>query len=248
MTGPVARATEQACAWVYRGLWGVLADLFRVPRDAPALPVVPGDALREFHPAPGFLAYLKFWFWFALLLIDVSILIAWVVIAFASPIAGAILAIPAFLIAVVPDIFAYVAIHLRYDTTWYVMTGRSIRIRRGVWVIHEVTITFENVQNVKVRSGPVQRWFGIANVIIETAGTGVVHGPHGEKSALNVGVIEGIADAPGIRDLIMDRVRASKTTGLGDENAETPRRAPAFTPEHLGVLREIRSLLARGTA
>lgn len=244
MTGPMARATERASAWVYRGVWGVLAGLFRVPREPPTLPTAPGDALEQFHPAPAFLAYLKFWFWIVLFAIDGAILIAWIIITTASPLAGAILAVPAFLVAVLPDIVAYVAIHLRYDTTWYLMTGRSIRLRRGVWVIHEVTLTFENVQNVKVHSGPVQRWFGIASVVIETAGSGVAHGPHGEKSPLNVGVIEGIADAPRIRDLIMDRVRASRTTGLGDERAETaPRAGLALTSEHVEVLREIRMLL-----
>ncbi len=245
MTGPVARATEQASAWVYRGIWGVLAALFRVPRDAPNLPVAQGDAAVTFHPAPGFLAYLKFWFWFVLVSFDGFMLIAWIVMAVANPLAATILALPFFLVAVVPDILAYVAIHLRYDTTWYVMTGRSIRIRRGIWTIHEVTITFENVQNVKLHSGPVQRYFGIANVIIETAGAGASHGPHGERSALNVGVIEGIADAPRIRDLIMDRVRASRTTGLGDERAAAMQTsaAPGFTSEHIDVLREIRSLL-----
>jgi uncharacterized membrane protein YdbT with pleckstrin-like domain len=45
--------------------------------------------------------------------------------------------------------FAYIAIHLRYDTTWYVHGDRSLRIRRGIWVIHETTLTFENIQNVK---------------------------------------------------------------------------------------------------
>lgn len=66
---------------------------------------------------------------------------------------------------ILPDVVAYVAIHLRFDTTWYVMTERSLRIRRGIWVLHETTITFENVQNVVVNQGPVQRFFGIANVV-----------------------------------------------------------------------------------
>ena len=72
--------------------------------------------------------------------------------------------------AVLPDILAYIAIHLRYDTMWYVMTDRSLRCRRGIWVIFEHTITFENVQNVHVRRGPVQYFFGISTVVVETAG------------------------------------------------------------------------------
>ena len=79
------------------------------------------------------------------------------------------------MILVAPDVIAYVAIHLRYDTTWYVLTDRSLRIRRGIWIIHETTISFENVQNVEVRQGPLQRYFGIADVIVQTAGGGARH-------------------------------------------------------------------------
>src|SRR5690606_13139102 len=108
-----------------------------------------------------------------------------------------------------PDVVAYVAIHVRYDTTWYVMTDRSLRIRRGVWIIHETTITFENVQNVRVEQGPVQRHFGIANVVVETAGAPKLS-QHGQSGAgANQGVIEGVVDAAGIRDRILARLRQS---------------------------------------
>src|SRR5262252_829179 len=77
-----------------------------------------------------------------------ALLIAWLAITAASFRIGLLLAPLALAVMVLPDIVAYVAIHLRYDTTWYVLTHRSLRIRRGIWVIHETTITFENVQNV----------------------------------------------------------------------------------------------------
>ena len=232
MAGRIAVTASQKA---YEGAWAVLARLFRVPREGPTLPVREGERLDVVHPAPGFLWYLKFWFWLVLVLIDVAILAAWVVITVASPLAGALLAVPALVIAVVPDIFAYVAIHLRYDTTWYVLTERSMRLRRGIWTISEVTITFENVQNVRVRSGPVQRHFGIADVIVETAGGGK-RDEHG-GGVSNQGVIEGVANAVEIRDLVMSRVRASRTTGLGDEKG--PERA-GWSASHVAALREIR--------
>ena len=163
---------ERASAWIYRGIWAILVRWFRVPDRPPTLPVPPGETLASFRPAEGFLRYLKFLFWIVLLLIDGAILIGWLAITIAVPWLGAVLAIPAFLIAVVPDVIAYIAIHLRYDTTWYVMTSRSLRIRRGIWTIHETTISFENVQNVTVTQGPVERLFGIANVRVDTAGGG----------------------------------------------------------------------------
>ena len=64
------------------------------------------------------------------MLIDVLILIGWIAITVASPLIGMITAIPALVLAVVPEIVAYLAIHLRYDTTWYVVSERSLRTRR----------------------------------------------------------------------------------------------------------------------
>src|SRR5207247_118797 len=97
----------------------------------------------------------------------------------------------------------------------------SLRIRRGIWLIHETTITFENVQNVEIRQGPLQRYFGIADVHIDTAGGGgEKHAKHGNlTSAGHRGLIEGVADAVGIRDLILARLERSKKAGLGDEAA-----------------------------
>ena len=109
-----------------------------------------GEFVESFRPAEGFLRYLKLHFWILLILIDVAILIGWIILTAAAPVAGILLAGPALFLAVVPDVIAYVAIHLRYDTTWYVVSDRSLRIRRGIWIIQETTITFENVQNVSV--------------------------------------------------------------------------------------------------
>jgi membrane protein YdbS with pleckstrin-like domain len=111
----------------------------------------------------------------------------------AFPRAALWLAPVALAVAVVPDIVAYIAIHLRYDTTWYVLSRRSLRIRGGIWVIHEATITFENIQNVTVESGPIERWFGISNVIVDTAGGGQSSKDSEGKGKTNLhrGVISG---------------------------------------------------------
>ncbi len=148
-----------------------------------------------------------------------------------------IVAIPVFALAVVPDIVAYIAIHLRYDTMWYVMTERSLRIRRGIWVVLEHTITFENVQNVDVRCGPVQQMFGISSLVVETAGSS--EGKSENPFAVgNKAIMEGIENPDEIRDLIMERVRATQSTGLGDEGYSSTKNA--FSPQHLELLEEIR--------
>jgi membrane protein YdbS with pleckstrin-like domain len=230
---------------LYSGLWRTLVQWFAVPDQPPDLPVAPGETLEKFRPANGFLRYLKFWFWLVLLVIDGALLLAWLGSFFIHIWVG-ILLMPVFLaVAILPDVLAYIAIHLRYDTTWYVLSSRSLRIRRGIWVIWETTITFENVQDVKIRQGPVQRMFGIADVLVETAGGG---GQAHEASAggSHRGLIEGIADAPRVRDLILAKVRRSQSAGLGDESDEhtRPHRGPSWSKAHLQVLREIHHQLA----
>lgn len=235
-------AGDRAAAWVYRGMWGALVRWLRVPDGPPGMPPGSDRVVRSVKPAPGFLKYLKFQFWILLAIIDVVIIGAWVLILVASPLAGLLTAPVFWGIAIVPDVFAYAALHVRYDTTWYIVTDRGVRIRRGVWIIRENTITFENVQNVEVRQGPVQRHFGIANVLVKTAGGGGA-GPHGEDgSSAHQGLLEGVEDAAALRDLITERARASRGAGLGDER-ETPPVDGGLGPAHVAALREIRAAL-----
>lgn len=238
----MGRHVDQVGQAVYSGLWAILQKWFRVPRGSVELPPAPDDSLnRSFRPDPGFLRYLKTIFWIVCLIIDVALALVWLLIFIEKPSVGMILA-PVFLILiVVPDIIAYVALHLRFDTTWYAMNNRSLRIRRGVMVIHETTITFENIQNISIHRGPLQQYCGIAKLVVETAGGG--SSQPGETST-NVGIIEGIEDPESIRDLIMARVRSSKSAGLGDERDDHRPQAGTWSPAHIEALQEIRAALS----
>jgi membrane protein YdbS with pleckstrin-like domain len=224
-------------AWrrIYERLWHLLVRWFRVPDAPPSLPVPPGETAAAFRPAPGFLAYLKFRFWVLLALFEAGLLVGWIGITVALPWLGAILLLPFLAAAVLPGIACYVALHLRCDTTWYVITSRSVRIRRGIWILHETTITFENVQNITVMQGPIERHFSIGNVVVETAGGGgrVAEAHGGRVIAGHTGLIEGVANAAEIRDLILRHVRQTRTAGLGDEGAP-------WSADHVALLREIR--------
>ncbi len=246
-------ATSSIAPWAYRGFWGFLVRCLRVPERPPSLPLPRGATesdRTQSHPSPDFLRYLKFWFWLLLLPVDLVILVIWLVVLFERPTLAYILAAPAFVLAVVPDVIVYIALHVRFDSTWYVLTPRAVRVRRGVWTIRECTATFENVQNISIRQGPVQRHFRIADLVIDTAGAGAA-GPHGRSVGANQVVLEGLANAPQIRDLIAERVRASKSAGLGDERSAPARGTPitGFSPAHVALLREIRDharALSRG--
>ena len=249
----MTRHVDAAAAWIYRGLWASVVALFRLPAEPPTLPAVSG-AVRSIRPALGFLQYLKFFFWMLFLPGDILPLIGWSAIYTANETLAVALVPVLLLIMIVPDVIAYVAIHLRYDTTWYVLTDRSLRIRRGIWVMHETTISFENVQNVEVRQGPVQRYFEIADVVVQTAGGGARQSKGESGASLNahIGILQGLDDAQEVRTLILDRVRRSRSTGLGDDHpyttdAELAGAAPAaaLTTSHLAALREIRDIARR---
>jgi membrane protein YdbS with pleckstrin-like domain len=238
--------TEHAAEWIYGGIWRGLVDWFRVPREPPSLPGSDPASLRQFHPSLDFLRYLKLIFWLVLAAVDGAIAVAWIAITVASPLAGMLLLVPALILAVLPDIVVYVALHLRYDTTWYVMSSRSLRIRSGIWVLREMTVTFENVQNIGVTQGPLMRYFGIKHLVVETAGAAGSGGQHGGGE--NRAVLEGLADADEVRELILARVRASRSAGLGDEAATAhgrdAERVRRWAPAQVGLLREIREAAA----
>lgn len=249
MTAPTANLRtqrDQAAAWVYEGVWAALSRWLRVPRDPPSMPSDRGgrDTTRTFRPARAFLRYLKLWFWLIVAAAGAAGLVGLVALAVAGEAVGAVLLGVLLVVGVAVAVVAYVALHLRYDTTWYAMTDRSLRIRRGALVIREMTFTFENVQNVSVQQGPIQRLFGIASVLIETAGSG---GDERRKGGAvsNRGVIEGVADAVAIRDAIAVHLRAARGSGLGDDAGVRATPVTAWRPEHLEALREIRAEIAQ---
>lgn len=247
----MSHTVDSAAAWIYRGVWASVVALFRVPPEPPTLPSS-GEAVRSIRPSPGYLRYLKLLFWLALLPGDFVPVLVWLAIAIPFPIVGAMLVVPLLVVLVVPDVLVYVGLHLRYDTTWYVFTDRSLRVRRGIWVIHETTITFENVQNVEVTQGPLQRYFGIADVIVQTAGGASKTTSHGREtsSGSHVGLLQGLDDAHAVRDMILDRVRRSRAAGLGDELSSLLTHGVGALPSgystaQLAVLREIRDQARR---
>jgi Bacterial PH domain len=124
--------------------------------------------------------------------------------------------------------FSLVVLHLDYRLRWYIITDRSLRIREGVLRVRELTVSFANIQNVSVRQGPLQRWLGIADVEVRTAGGGGGGSGHAAKSKrqgsdLHRALFRAIDNAPEIRDRILRDVRRLRATEAEDASAaETP--------------------------
>jgi uncharacterized membrane protein YdbT with pleckstrin-like domain len=237
---------HDACRWCYSGVWGMLTEYFRLPNGPPTLPAFQGESVEYLRPSIGYLNYRKFGFWIGLLVVDIVLLILWIIYSLWWPMGG-LLTAPLWIIGiVVPDIIAYIAIHLKYDTTWYVLSDRSMRIRRGIWSIYETTITFENIQNVHINQGPVQRWFGFANLMVTTAGGGGGGTHEGGHSGAHVGILEGVDNAAELRQRIL--AKSQSTTGIDDDDGLAgsqneillqTKRGSAFNATQLGLLREI---------
>ncbi len=231
------------------GLWAVFSGLLRVPMEPPALPTRPGERLEAFHPAPGYLRYSLLGLRIVCGFLFLMALAGSAALAADEPEAGIIIGALVLTAILALYFVGYLFTYIEYCTTWYVMTGRSVRLRTGVWIVRETTITFENVQNVSVNQGPLQRMFGIADVRLDTAGGGgttTAKGSQGENpfvANMHQGLIRGVGNAQAIRDLIVKRMKGSRSAGLGDERRGAGGSARAWSQEHVGALREIREAL-----
>ena len=126
---------------------------------------------------------------------------------------------------------------LNYEMRWYIVTDRSLRIRSGVVWLQEMTMTFANIQEIRLNANPIERLLGLANVEVRSAGGG---GSHEAPSSGHVAKFAGVDNAAFIRDLIVERLRVYRDSGVGEKTAETPE--PLALPEAREVLQETRAL------
>ncbi len=112
--------------------------------------------------------------------------------------------------------FTYALRRLDYEMRWYVVTDRSLRIRTGVWNVQELTMSFANLQQVAVTQGPLQRLLGLADVRVQSAGGGSERPGQKHGESLHTGHFHGVEHATEIRDLILERLKRFRETGLGD--------------------------------
>jgi membrane protein YdbS with pleckstrin-like domain len=128
---------------------------------------------------------------------------------------------------------------LNYEMRWYIVTDRSLRIRSGVVWLREMTMTFANIQGIRVNANPIERLLGLANVEVQSAGGGGLHG-EGTQSSGHVAKFEGVDNAALIRDLIVERLRVYRDSGLGEKTVEA--REPLALSAAREVLQETRAL------
>ena len=223
--------------------------LLRIPRD-PEPP--PGDeaSAQLFRAAPNFYKYLLF-LW---ALKTAGVLLICLPLAIA-PIVGAVtlvktgngagwflLLIPGAILAAGGGLrlFSLAVLRLDFEKRWYLVTDRSLRVREGVFVVREMTVTFANIQNISISQGPIQRALGLADLRVDTAGGGG-GGKQGQQPAMNLHTawFRGINNANEVRELIQQRLRQFKDSGLGDHEELPSRQRVPEVSCLVPVLREL---------
>jgi uncharacterized membrane protein YdbT with pleckstrin-like domain len=145
------------------------------------------------------------------------------------------------LIAIGGALLALALVRLDFEQRWYLVTDRSLRVREGIAQVREATVTFANIQNISISQGPLQRVLGIADLRVDTAGGGgTVQGKTGQHNAHAVW-FRGVNNANEIKELMQQRLRRLKDSGLGDHEELTAQPLPTLSANLLVALREVRA-------
>jgi len=201
------------------GLQEKILHLMRVPAE-PQPPDGSEGSARVFRSGRNYYRWrLTLWFFAN---VGVFILLSVVLIALSRPIklgppwsrhlAEALTALLgiAFLVSA---FFTYLHQRMNYELRWYVVTDRCLRVRSGIFNVHEITTTFANIQEVRLSAGPLQKLLGLADVEVHSAGGG-----SGKSSSRHVAQFEGVDNAAEIRDFILLRLRQYRDSGLGEKD------------------------------
>lgn len=236
---------------MYTALKHLVARLLRVPTEPPRVPegaYASADVLRA---SPRFLRYRLVAFYlgsaFGVAVLSVALVATLVTRQWAAfaIVLGIALVIGFFLA------LAWFAVRLDYDLRFYVITDRSLRVREGAWRLAEMTLTYANVQNVRIEQGPLQRLFGIQDLVVDTAGGGAsAHAHRGAATGHQVR-LAGLEDAPRVRDLVLAHVKCfGRTSGLGDHDdpGETPGAGATLLGGSAEVVRALEALVASSRA
>ena len=224
-----------------------LLGILRVPSE-PQPPIGETGTLLTFRAAPNYFRY-RLVVWAIGQMFTLLGLIALVTVSVASVIAGnpqgwltaLFLFIAAFL--VLQATLSFLIVRLDYELRWYLVTDQCLRIREGVFFVREMTMTFANIQNISISQGPLQRLLGVADLKVQSAGGGGSATQKDQKHQLfemHTGYFRGVDNAEQLRDLMRERLRQARDSGLGDpddHHADTP----APTLDLQPVLAELRA-------
>ncbi|MBS0661804.1 MAG: PH domain-containing protein [Verrucomicrobia bacterium] len=91
-------------------------------------------------------------------------------------------------------------LYFRYHTMRYRFTAEGISMSWGILFRREVIINYARIQDIHLRSNLIERWLGLARVLIQTAS-----GSSGAEMTL-----EGLREFEAVRDFLYARMRGVK--------------------------------------
>lgn len=220
----VGKPNSQRALKVFDSLKGWVLSFLRVPSE-PELPVGSADAW-VFRAAPNYYRYRLTLWGFAQVAALTGLVVGLIVLSgiietVTHPMAllalqvGEALAWITFL-GQIP--FSLAVLNLDFELRWYIVSDRSLRIREGIVSLQEKTLTFANIQNVEIRRNPLQRFLGIADVRVRTAGGGGGGGDGKGQvgESMHEASFRGVDEPEKIRAAILERVRRQRDSGRGD--------------------------------
>jgi len=116
---------------------------------------------------------------------------------------------------VFPPLFPIIVLPLwfRYQTMRYKFTDEGISMRWGILFRREIIINYARIQDIHIRSNIVERWLGLAKVLVQTAS-----GSSGAEMT-----IEGLQEFEAVRDFLYSKMRGVK------DHTHAPAAQPAAT-------------------
>jgi membrane protein YdbS with pleckstrin-like domain len=217
--------------------------IMKAPTRPPEPPAGSHEHTQIYRASPKFLTYRMLGFWLifgANWLIPWGILLTGLATGETPPIVIGLVLMP---VLAVVQLCYYFAIRIDYDMRYYIVTDRSLRVREGAFIVKEMTLTYANIQNIRVVQGPLLRLFGIWHLQVDTAGGGASQQQgHPGANAHRVRMA-GIENAREVRDTIQSHLRLrGASAGLGDPDDlddNVPRPATS-SHEVLKALRDLK--------
>lgn len=110
--------------------------------------------------------------------------------------------------------------YFRYHTMRYKFTAEGISMSWGILFRRETIVTYARIQDIHLRSNFVERWLGLARVLVQTA----------SGSASAEMTLEGLQEFEAVRDFLYSKMRGVK------DHAPTAATAAAAAPGRDGEL------------
>lgn len=120
---------------------------------------------------------------------------------------------------VIPPLFPILILPawFRYNTMRYKFTDDGISMSWGILFRREVIVNYARIQDIHLRSNFVERWLGLARILVQTA----------SGSASAEMTIEGLKEFEQLRDFLYSRMRGVKDHGHHPATASLAGPTPA---------------------